>query len=344
MTVRGTLPAILRGDEAADLKPESRERLETLAQDARGDGDLVFVRDECAARLRQAGASWAVEYLLAVACALNGEIERGHQTLLGLGEKLVAAKAWEPLAALADRALELEESHAAARLLVRAHEGLKRDPARLHALERAWEIMPEDLELGLLLTVRLGEAGEGDRRRGLLTELLPRFAAEQRYAGLEEAALEFVEHAEPDCLVRLVETLPLVAQQGALAECRQLLEIAFAPIRAAGQAGECEKALRAVVAQVAETAGSGAAEPFRAALVESLRQGPVRVLPEGAAVIAGAGLEDRAVPLPVALERFDTVAALPPGRAVLHGSFGPGRVVGNDGETVRIDFAKSIAS
>ena len=341
MTVRGTLPAILRGDEAADLKPESRERLETLAQDARGDGDLVFVRDECAARLRQAGASWAVEYLLAVACALNGEIERGHQTLLGLGEKLVAAKAWEPLAALADRALELEESHAAARLLVRAHEGLKRDPARLHALERAWEIMPEDLELGLLLTVRLGEAGEGDRRRGLLTELLPRFAAEQRYAGLEEAALEFVEHAEPDCLVRLVETLPLVAQQGALAECRQLLEIAFAPIRAAGQAGECEKALRAVVAQVAETAGSGAAEPFRAALVESLRQGPVRVLPEGAAVIAGAGLEDRAVPLPVALERFDTVAALPPGRAVLHGSFGPGRVVGNDGETVRIDFAKS---
>src|SRR5439155_1450316 len=33
--------------------------------------------------------------------------------------------------------------------------------------------------------------------------------------------------------------------------------------------------------------------------------------------------------------------ALRPGGAVLHGSFGPGRVVGNDGETVRIDFAKS---
>ncbi|MEK7329384.1 MAG: hypothetical protein AAB113_01140, partial [Candidatus Eisenbacteria bacterium] len=242
MSIRDTLPAILKGNEAADLELEDRERLETLAQDAQGDDLLVFARDECAARLRQARASAGVEYLLAAVCALNGEIERAHQTLLALGEKLATAKRWEPLAAVADRALELEESQAAARLLVRAHEGLKRDPARIQALERAWEIAPEDLELGLLLIVRLGEAGEGERRRGLLTELLPRFAAEQRYAGLEEAALEFVEHAEPDCLVLLVETLPLVAEQGALAECRQLLEIALPPVAAAGQAGECEAA------------------------------------------------------------------------------------------------------
>ena len=341
MSIRDTLPAILKGNEAADLAPADRERLETLAQDAQAADLLVFARDECAARLRQAGASPGVEYLLAVACALNGEIERAHQTLLALGEKLASAKRWEPLAAVADRALELEESQAAARLLVRAHEGLKREPARIQALERAWEIAPEDLELGLLLTVRLGEAGEGERRRGLLTELLPRFAAEKRYVGLEEAALEFVEHAEPDCLVRLVETLPMVAQQGALAECHQLLEIAFPPVAAAGQAGECEAALRAVVANAAATGGAAAAEPFRAALVDSLQQGPARALPDAAAVIAGAGLQDLGVALPAALERFDTVAALPPGRAVLHGSFGAGRVTANDGGTVRIDFAKS---
>ena len=57
--------------------------------------------------------------------------------------------------------------------------------------------------------------------------------------------------------------------------------------------------------------------------------------------MAQSGLEDRAVPLATALERFDMLAALAPGRAVLHGSFGPGRIVANDGETVRIDFAKS---
>lgn len=341
MTVRDTLPGILRGDEASDLSPEDRERLESLGEQALADGQVAFLRDECAARLRQANPSPAVEYLLAVACALNGEIERAHQTLLTLGEKLAAAKRWAPLVAVAERALELEESHAAARLLVQAHEGLKRDPARIRALERAWEISPDDLELGLLLVVRLGEAGEGERRRGLLTELLPRFAEARRYAGLEEAALEFVEHAEPDCLVRLIETLPTVASQGALGECRQLLDIAFPTVAAAGQAGECVGALRALAATAAAAGDAGAAEPFRPAVVEALRQGPGRDLPDAGAVIAQAGLEDRAVPLTTGLERFDLLAALAPGRAVLHGSFGAGRIVANDGETVRIDFARS---
>ncbi|MGH7731214.1 MAG: GreA/GreB family elongation factor, partial [Candidatus Eiseniibacteriota bacterium] len=159
--------------------------------------------------------------------------------------------------------------------------------------------------------------------------------------GLEEAALEFVEHAEPDGLVRLIETLPVVAGQGAVAECRQLLDIAFPPVAAAGQAGECVTALRAVVAQAALAGGAGAADAFRASLIEALRQGSARELPDGAGVIAQSGLEDRAVPLPTALERFDLLAALAPGRAVLHGSFGAGRVTANDGETVRIDFAKS---
>ncbi len=341
MTVRDTLPGILRGDEATDLAPGDRERLESLGQQALADGLIAHLRDECAARLRQDDPSPAVEYLLAVACALNGEIERAHQTLLTLGDRLAAGKRWEPLAAVASRALELEETHAAAKLLVRAHEGLKKDPARIRALERAWEIASDDLELGLLLVVRLGEAGEGERRRGLLTELLPRFAEEKRYAGLEEAALEFVEHAEPDCLVRLVETLPTVAAQGALGECRQLLETAFPVVAKAGQAGECVAALRAVVATAAAGGDVDASEPFRAPLIEALRQGPGREVPDADGVIVQAGFRDRTVPVPTALERFDLLAALAPGRAVLHGSFGAGRVTGNDGETVLIDFAKS---
>ena len=162
----------------------------------------MHVRDECAARVKQAGASFGVEYLLAGACALNGEIERAHQTLLALGDKLAAAKRWEPLAAVAERALDLEETHAAARLLVSAHEGLKVDPARLDALERAWAINPDDLELALLLAVRLGDAGRGSHRRALLAELLDRFATDARYTGLEEAALEFAEQDDADGLVR----------------------------------------------------------------------------------------------------------------------------------------------
>jgi transcription elongation factor GreA len=339
MGFRDQLSAVLRGDLAADLDPESREQLESLVHDAQSDGQVVFVRNECAGRARQTGASPGVDYLLAAACALNGEVERASQTLLALGEKLAQAKRWESLAAIAERALALEETHAAARLLVRAHEGLGKEPGRIEALERAWGLMPEDLELGLKLAVRLGDSGEGDRRRALLTELIPRFAEQSQFAGLEEAALEFVEHREIDGLVKLLKTLPLVAGLGALKECQQLLAIGLPEVVRAGRAGEAHAALRETAAIAIDRDGPAAGEPFRAAVVESLRQGPGRECPDPGPVIAASGAADRMEPLLAALERFDLIAALPPGRAVHHGSFGAGRVASNDGEIVLIDFA-----
>src|SRR5689334_11285210 len=103
MAIRETLSSVLRGDEAADLSPKARERLESLAHEAQAEGRVTLLRDECAGRLKQGGASHAVEYLLAASCAWNGEIERAHQTLLVLGEKLAAEKQWETLAAVAER-------------------------------------------------------------------------------------------------------------------------------------------------------------------------------------------------------------------------------------------------
>jgi transcription elongation factor GreA len=337
MPIRDQLPPVLRGETAADLSPESRAHLEALAHEAQAERALVFVRDECAGRLKQPRATPGVEYLLAAACALNGEIERANQTLLALGEKLAAAGQWEPLAEVAERALALETTAPAVRLLVRAHEGLGKAAARLAALRRAWSLQPDDLELALKLAVRLGEAGEGEERRALLADLLPRFAAESRHAGIEEAALEFVEHSDLEGLLRLIETLPAVAANGALAEAAQLLAIAFPPIAAAGVAGPCHTALRAVIATAAQ-GGPAAAAPFRDALVEALKQGPAKALPDAAVVFAVSGIEDRMKPLPAALERFDAIAALPPGRAVVHDAFGAGRIAANDGAEVRIDF------
>lgn len=335
MPIRDQLPPILRGEELADPTPETLVRLDDLAHEALTSGELAKVRDECAARLRQAGASLGVEFLLAAACARLGEAERSLQTLLALGDKLAAAKRWDALADVAERALSLEETQAGARLLVQAHEGLGKDPARVDALQRAWLLIPEDLELGLLLAVRLGEAGRLAERRAMLAQLMPRFAAEQRYAGLEEAALEFAEHDDHDGLVQLVETLPAVGEQGAHAEMAQLFDIAFPPLARAGRAGEALPPLRSILAH----AGEKALERWRAALVECLRQGPGRELPDADAVLAAARVADPAQPLLGGLERFDAIAALPPGRAVHHSSFGAGRVAGNDGDTVLIDFA-----
>jgi transcription elongation factor GreA len=343
MPVREQLPEVLRGDIGADLSPDSRAKLESIAHAAQAEGQLKFVRDECGARLRQGGATPGVDYLLSAVCALGGEVERAHQTLLALGERLAAASQWEPLAAVAERALALEETHAAAWLLVKAHEGLKKDPARIEALERAWSVMPDDLEIGLLLAMRLGEVGQGDHRRDLLSELMPRFAAEGRYAGLEEAALEFVEHDAHDGLVSLLGTLPVVAQKDAWSEAKLLLDASLGALEKAGRAGDCAPAVRLLVSRALERKGAATAEPFRDALVRTLRQKEAATLPDVERVIQESGLADPEQPLGAALERFDQIAALAPGRAVYHDSFGPGRVLSNDAEVVVLDFAKSRA-
>ena len=101
MTIRPFLSSVLRGEEASELTPAARERLESFAGEALAEGALAAVRDECAARQRQAGCTLGVEYLLGLACALNGEVERALQTLLALGERLTTARQWEPLAAVA---------------------------------------------------------------------------------------------------------------------------------------------------------------------------------------------------------------------------------------------------
>ena len=341
MTFRDQLSPVLRGDTAATLDAKTRAELEQLAHEAQKEGQLVLLRDECAGRLKQPHATHGVEYLLSAACALHGEIERATQTLLSLGEKLAAEKEWDALAAIADRSLELEPTQAGARLLFQAHEALKKDPARIDALERAWSIATDDLELALLLAVRLGEAGQSARRREILADLLPRFAETQRYAGLEEAALEFAEHEDMDGLFRLVLTLKTLADQGAFAEAKTLVDTVWPPIERAQAAGSIYDVIRDLAKKAMAAKGAAAGEPFRAALVASLKQGPATQLPDPARVIKESGLEDKNAPLDAALERYDRTAALAPGRAVHHASFGAGRIAGNDGENVLIDFAKS---
>src|SRR5258705_58205 len=228
--------------------------------------------------------------------------------------------------------------------ILRGEDATVLDPAtreRIEALRRAWAILPEDLELGLLLAVRLGDVGEWDERRALLADLTPRFAAEKRYPGLEEAALEFAEHEYLDGLVQLVKVLPALATQGALGEAKQLIDIAQPRLVAAGRFGEVLEPLRKTATLAVGSGGESAGRPFRVPLIESLRQGPGGALPDAGAVLAGSGIEDPERPLLATLDRFDLLAVLPPGRAVFHNSFGAGRILSDDGETGGIDFPKS---
>jgi len=341
MPVRDALPAVLRGELGADLSASARTQLETLAHDAQAEKRLVWMRDELGGRLKQADPSWGVYYLLSAVCALNGEVERAQQTLLTLGEKVLAKKKWEPLAAIAERSLSLVQTQAAARLLVEAHEGLGKDPERLDALSRAWAIMPDDLELAQKLARRLGDAGRGDDRRALLGDLAPRFADEARYDDLESAADELAEHDDWEGLIHVAAALPVVAGKGAFKEARDIADIAVSGLGKSGRAGEALEPLRKVVAAAVAAKGEAAAEPFRDAVTVALKQGPGKQVPKLDEAVAQSGLADGDTPLPKAIEAFDTIASLAPGRGVLHDGFGPGRIVSNDTVTIVVDFMKS---
>ena len=341
MPVRDALPAVLRGEIGADLSASARTQLETLAHEAQAEKRLVWMRDELGGRLKQADPSWGVSYLLSAVCALNGEVERAQQTLLALGEKVLAKKKWEPLAAIAERSLSLVQTQAAARLLVEAHEGIGKDPDRLEALSRAWAIMPDDLELAQKLAKRLGDAGRGDDRRALLGDLAPRFAEEARYEELESAADELAEHDDWEGLIHVAAALPAVAGKGALKEARDIADIAVAGLAKSTRAGEALDPLRKVVAAAVAAKGEAATEPFRDAVTVALKQGPGKQVPKLDEAVAQSGLGDSGTPLPRAIEAFDTIASLAPGRGVLHDGFGPGRIVSNDTVTIVVDFMKS---
>ena len=341
MPVRDALPAVLRGEIGADLSASARTQLESLAHEAQAEKRLVWMRDELGGRLKQADPSWGVSYLLSAVCALNGEVERAQQTLLALGERVLAKKKWEPLAAIAERSLSLVQTQAAARLLVEAHEGIGKDPDRLEALSRAWAIMPDDLELAQKLAKRLGDAGRGDDRRALLGDLAPRFAEEARYEELESAADELAEHDDWEGLIHVAAALPVVAGRGALKEARDIADIAVAGLAKSTRAGEALDPLRKVVAAAVVAKGEAATEPFRDAVTVALKQGPGKQVPKLDEAVVQSGLGDSGTPLPRAIEAFDTIASLAPGRGVLHDGFGPGRIVSNDTVTIVVDFMKS---
>ena len=342
MPVRDALPAVLRGEVGADLSPASRAQLEALAHDAQSEKWLDSTSKELANRLKQADppAAYGVYYLLAACNALRGEVESAQQTLLRLGEKLAAAKVWEPLAAVADRSLSLVVTHAAARLLVQAHEGLGRDPERLDALSRAWAVMPEDLELAQLLAVRLGDAGRGDDRRALLGDLAARFADEDLLKELEAAAQELAQHDDWEGLEHVAATLPTLAGKGSVREAARIATVCAAGLARLDRAGSALDAIRKAITITVTAGGEAASEPFREAVTDALKQGPGKLVPNLEEAVLQSGLLDADTPLTKAIEAFDTIASLAPGRGVLHDGFGPGRIVSNDTTTVVVDFAK----
>ena len=283
MSVKDSLPPVLRGEIGTRLTPADREQLESIGETAATDRQLPLLRDECAARLKQPGASFAVEYLLAIACALNGEVERAPTRPCSPSATASPVRSSGSRSRPSPvRALSLEgdpgrRSPPGTRPR-RSGPGAGADRGvrpRVDAAPR------RSSSSACQFAVRLGEAGEGDPAprapRRVAGAVRGRGALRRSRGG---GAPEFVESADVSRLVRVIEALPIVAEQGAVRECIQLTPTVASPVIArSGRAGEVVAPLRHR-RQAAEK-DPGAPESFRAALVESLRaRGPDAKLPE----------------------------------------------------------------
>jgi hypothetical protein len=200
--------------------------------------------------------------------------------------------------------------------------------------------MPEDLDLAQKLAKRLGDAGRGDDRRALLGELAAKFAEEGRYKELESAAMELAEHDDWEGLLHVADALPTLAGKGAFKECAGIAGVTLEGLAKCGRAGQALDAMRRVVSIAVTTQGEDGAEPFRGAVIDSMKQGPGKDVPGLDDAVVQSGLSGD-TPLAKAIEAFDTIASLAPGRGVLHDGFGPGRIVSNDTVTIVVDFMKS---
>ena len=178
---------------------------------------------------------------------LHGEVERAHQTFLALGDKLAAAKQWEPLAAVIERALEVEETQAAARLLVKAHEGLG---PRSGAPRRARARVGDDAGRSRSRPIVRGAARRVGPRRSPSRAARPAAAALRgrgaQRRGSRRSRSSSSSTRTSTALVRLIQTLPSIRGDAALRETQTLLDIAFPRVAEAGRAGEGLEALRAV--------------------------------------------------------------------------------------------------
>src|SRR5262249_49920109 len=143
---------------------------------------------------------------------------------------------------------------------------------------------------------------------------------------LESAADELAEHDDWEGLIHVAAALPVVAGKGALKETRSIADTAVLGLAKSGRAGEALEPLRKVVSIPVAGKGEAAAEPFRDAITEALKQGPGKLVPKLDEAIVQSGLASGETPLPKAIEAFDTIASLAHGRGVLHDGFGPGRI------------------
>ncbi len=273
-------------------------------------------------------------YLHAFSLIRLGKPDGAVKALVSLCGKMEQEERWGLLSALVPKVLDAAPSVEAARCLAKIGETVGLERLDAETLERAYDLYPDEERLAFLMGERAAAEGRTEEAIGFWAESLDGFAALRRYDRVEEILLKVVESQRPEHQRHVLACLRRFADQHQWARFGSSLELALPGIRGAGLLGDLWNQVLHHFPKAPEEAG----------LRKWIRTLAPQAFPsaEGILDLLGrSGILDPQIRTETSIKQLETLLEFAPGYRVLHASWGIGRVMLNDGDTLVVDFKET---
>jgi transcription elongation factor GreA len=331
-----------------ELDPDPFIELEGTLDRAYEENLLPLVISTTEPALQADGVDMPRYYLYGAAQMRLGNPDAAYKALLPLASRLEQEGRWRALALLAGRALENSPRVEAALHVAKAYEsaGLEiLDPA---FLSKAYDHFPGECRLAYLMgewkaaeAKAAEKAGDSETAKKRTTEAhffwaesLDGFIAHRRNDLVDEVVLKVSESHNPDTLKSLVAALKKVSDQTQWGRFQSILEVALPSLREAGLTRNVWNLLLHILPNA----------PASTEVRKHLAELATEAFPEAEGIrelLNRTGVLDPDKNVETAMKDLEPLLAFAPGFHVLHSSWGVGKIRGNDGENLIIDFQDS---
>jgi len=322
----GEEPPLRHGDPRwADTEVVAHRLIEKSA----AEGALKSLEQEPARKKR-----WDLLLLTALLYQGLGERARSLDALEVVADKLLAAGDRDGVLALLPRFLEPDPSPAAVRFLHFLSQGPAPEEERLDWLRTAIRIRPADPELHADLAALLESSPDSEAKEAAREHRLRAIELSLEDGALEdlsEPMFRAVDEELESHPTRIAKMILKYSAAASWADSEPILDLALPGLESRATGRFSWDDLAPILARVP----SG---PAGRALFARLFRVAVGNEPDPDAIVKGSGILDPAAALEAITARVPKILALPPGAHVVHQTWGIGRVLSSDGESLTLDF------
>lgn len=328
--------AIMEASSAAfqEGSPEPFLSLDRLLDTVEETRQLQGLADIAGEALSQQRLDPVRYYLHAFALIRLGKPDEAGKALVSLCGKMEQEERWEVLGTLLPKVLDAAPSVEAARCLAKIGETVGLDRLDGETLERAYDLYPDEERLAFLMGERAAAAGRVEEAIGFWAESLDGFVNLRRYERMEEILLKVVESPRPEHQRHVLSCLHRLADQHQWTRFTSFLDLALPGLKAAGLLEDLWKHVLHFFPKAPEEAG----------LRKWIRTLAPQAFPSADGImdlLGRSGILDPQIRTEASIKQLETLLEFAPGYRVLHASWGIGRVVLNDGDTLVVDFKET---